>query len=108
MSKFLSLSNVLLMVSTGSILLAIGLAGGSLAKSVKWDFYNSATNYGVDGDPFVQLYAYQNLWTSYDAYNGRLDTEHAQAYELIKKGMYSKIIVRVNYWSESDKTSIKC
>jgi hypothetical protein len=69
-----------------SILLALSLAGGSLSKSVKWNLYNSGTNYGVKGGPVVRLYAYQTLWTSYDGWKGKYDKVNSQAYTIIKRG----------------------
>ena len=81
-----TLPNILLIASASSILLALSLAGGSLSKSVKWNLYNSGTNYGVKGGPVVRLYAYQTLWTSYDGWKGKYDKVNSQAYTIIKRG----------------------
>lgn len=81
-----TLPNILLIASASSILLALSLAGGSLSKSVKWNLYNSGTNYGVKGGDVVRLYAYQTLWTSYDGWKGKNDKVNSQAYTIIKRG----------------------
>ncbi|CAC5395245.1 unnamed protein product [Mytilus coruscus] len=81
--KLFTLPNVLLIASGGCIILAISLSGGSLSKSIKWNLYNSGTSYGDPNGQVFRIYAYQNLWTSFDAYVNTNDP--AQAYELIKK-----------------------
>ena len=81
-----TLPNILLIASASSILLALSLAGGSLSKSVKWNLYNSGTNYGAKGGSVVRLYAYQTLWTSYDGWKGKYDKVNSQAYTIIKRG----------------------
>ncbi|CAG2211102.1 unnamed protein product [Mytilus edulis] len=42
------------------------VAGYTFAKSVKWTFHNEAIDYGYG--TFFHMYAYQNLWTSYDVW----------------------------------------
>ena len=86
--KYMELSNILLIASVSSILLALSLAGGSLSKSVKWNLYNTETDYGTSGFAMYRLYAYQNLWTSYDVYEGKNDKVNAQAYDIIRRGEY--------------------
>jgi hypothetical protein len=83
----MELSNILLIASASYILLALSLAGGSLSKSVKWNLYNTETDYGYGFDMY-RLYAYQNLWTSYDVYEGKNDKVNAQAYTIIRSGEY--------------------
>jgi hypothetical protein len=51
-----TLPNIVLIASASSILLALSLAGGSLSKSVKWNLYNSGTNYGVKGGPDIYYF----------------------------------------------------
>ncbi|CAG2203064.1 unnamed protein product [Mytilus edulis] len=80
------------MASGGCIILAISLSGGSLSKSIKWNLYNSGTSYGDPKGPVFRIHAYQNLWTSFDAYNNTNDP--AQAYELIKKDSW-RVLPRI-------------
>ncbi|CAG2246429.1 unnamed protein product [Mytilus edulis] len=60
----LSQPYILLLTSAALILIAISVVSGTLAKSVKWTFYNEAIDYGFGY--ILYMYAYQNLWTSYD------------------------------------------
>lgn len=84
--KYLTLPNALFVASSISIVIALCVSGGSLSKSVKWNFYNTGTTFGVDGGKVWYIFAYQNLWTSYDACNGSTDQVYVQAYDFIKKG----------------------
>ncbi|VDI77258.1 Hypothetical predicted protein [Mytilus galloprovincialis] len=61
------LSHTLLCLSTASILIALSVAGYTVAKSVKWTFYNEKIDYGYG--TILYMYAYQNLWTSYDVWH---------------------------------------
>ncbi|CAC5395247.1 unnamed protein product [Mytilus coruscus] len=63
-------------------MIALGLAGATLAKAVKWTYYNKAIEYA----PQVIFYidAYQNLWTSHDPWSGNTDPKYLQAFQQIK------------------------
>ncbi|XP_076083830.1 uncharacterized protein LOC143054697 [Mytilus galloprovincialis] len=61
------LSHTILFLSTASILIALSVAGYTVAKSVKWTFYSEAIDYGYG--TILYMYAYQNLWTSYDVWH---------------------------------------
>ncbi|CAC5395246.1 unnamed protein product [Mytilus coruscus] len=78
--KCLSLPTTLLIISSVSILIALSLAGASLAKSVKWNFYNYELDYGTTW----YMHAYQTLWTSYDEWTGNTDQTHMQVFKPIK------------------------
>ncbi|CAC5374942.1 unnamed protein product [Mytilus coruscus] len=67
--RCLSQSYILLFISAALILIAVSVASGTLAKSVKWTFYNEAIDYGYGY--ILYMYAYQNLWTSYDIWKKR-------------------------------------
>lgn len=73
------------MISSASILIALCLAGASLEKSVKWNFYNNDIDYGSSGGGIFHINAYQTLWTSYDAYNPHI-TDSLQVFNLLKDG----------------------
>lgn len=85
--KCLSLPSTLLLISSVSILTALCLAGTSLAKSVKWNFYNNAVDYGK----IWYLYAYQTIWTSNDAWTGNKDQTNMQVFKPIKDGKGEKL-----------------
>ncbi|VDI11686.1 Hypothetical predicted protein [Mytilus galloprovincialis] len=80
--KCLSLPSSLLLISSFSILIALCLAGASLAKSVKWNFYNYELDYGYGITWY--MHAYQTLWTSYDAWTGNSDLTHMQVFKPLK------------------------
>lgn len=80
-------SKILFFASIASIVLALGLSGGSLARSVKWNIYDSGTNWGVKDGPVSKLYAYQTLWTSYDASGGQYG-DYAIAYTPVAHGKF--------------------
>lgn len=82
--KGLLIPNTLLVISSISILIALLLSGASLAKSVKWNFYNNELDYGTTW----YMHAYQTLWTSYDAWTGYRDQTHMQVFKLSKDGKY--------------------
>lgn len=63
-----SLKKIPTVVSVGFILLGIGLSGGSLGRDVKWNNYNSKTDYCGSGYS-QKLYAYQTLWSANDAFS---------------------------------------
>lgn len=75
-----------------AVFIAPFLTIGSLSKSVKWNLYNSGTDYGYPQFYPIKfkLYAYQNLWSFYDAWHGPHDHIHSQSYKEIINGRFRK------------------
>ncbi|CAG2246419.1 unnamed protein product [Mytilus edulis] len=68
----------------------MSLIGASLAKSIKWNFYNYELHYGTTW----YMYAYQTLWTSYDAWTGNSDKTHMQVLNQLKTSIEQKLFYR--------------